>query len=332
MSLVGKDLKIFIGFVGYGHVGSNLRSAFRERGISVTYAKSNADNTYEAGHGYDIAFPPCETNRFLRIVKYLCFVCKAFLQHNVFIFMYGGSLLPYNLDLPLLKLFHKKTIMWFLGSDIITWEAYAPAARRAGFKYFATRDKGAGPQALRRKLKMVHRVERYVDHIVVPFASMAQLLQREYSYILIPMDFNNIEYRNIQNKRPVVVHAPTHEIYKGTPHVRKAIDQLRDEGYEFEFRLLEGVSNVVLRETLTCADIAVDQLFGPGAGGFALEGMAAGCAVLGGNFPAFSRCPQELPVVPTDPSNIYENLKILLNNPQLRKELGEKLFVKYINT
>jgi glycosyltransferase involved in cell wall biosynthesis len=46
--------------------------------------------------------------------------------------------------------------------------------------------------------------------------------------------------------------------------------------------------------------------------------------VLGGNIPEFAGYPRELPVMHTDPDNIYQNLKMLLETPELRRELGEK--------
>jgi len=57
---------------------------------------------------------------------------------------------------------------------------------------------------------------------------------------------------------------------------------------------------------------------------FATESMAAGCAVLSGNIAEFSGFPPELPVIHTDPDNVYQNLKMLLENSELRRELGEK--------
>jgi len=38
----------------------------------------------------------------------------------------------------------------------------------------------------------------------------------------------------------------------------------------------------------------------------------------------FSGFPRELPIIHTDPDNIYRNLKMLLENPELRRELGDK--------
>ena len=46
--------------------------------------------------------------------------------------------------------------------------------------------------------------------------------------------------------------------------------------------------------------------------------------MLGSSIPEFSGFSSELPTIHTDPDNIYQNLKMLLGNPELRREFGEK--------
>jgi len=332
--MVEKDLKVFIGPHVIGNIGSVLASALRERGIKVTHAINRITSIRaESGMEYDILLnlpgPDFRgLNKLRQIFKYLYYSLKFFLQHNTFIFMYGESLIPYNLDLPILKLFRKKTVMWFVGSDIRHYESLAAAAKKAGIKHYMSqerlrRQRKAGPKALKRKLRMIHRVEKYVDYILSGPA-YSQLLTRKYATIYAPQDICNIRYNNIPNSRPIVVHAPSNSEIKGTPYILEAIEQLKKEGYDFEFYLFKNTSNTEVREMLSKADIAIDQLFAFGAGMFALEAMAAGCAVLGGNVPEFSGFPPELPTIYTHPDNIYQNLKMLLENPELRRELGEK--------
>jgi len=320
--MLEKDLKVFIGPVEIANIGAILASALEERGIRVTVVRIGM-SPFSAGMKYDKVFDSQGLGKLQMILKYLYHLPKLFLQHDVFIFLFGTSLLPYNLDLPILKLFHKKAIMWFLGDDIRHYESLEVAANKAGIKHFVGADRGAGASALKKKLRMIRMVEKYADY-VISYPDISQLLTREYCTIFIPMDVCNIRYNNAPNLRPGVVHAPSDEKMKGTSYVLEAAERLKKEGYDFEFYLLRNTSNTEVRETLSEADIAVDQLFADAAGAFAIESMAAGCAVLGGNIPEFSRCPKELPVVHTDPDNVYQNLKMLLDNPELRRELGEK--------
>lgn len=317
-----KDLKIFIGPTSLVGVSLALTSALRERGIRVTHAITRI-SPFRPDMEYDILLNFQGLNKLQMIFKYLYYFLKFFLQHNTFIFISGSSLLPYYLDLPILKLFHKKTIMWFMGSDIRHYEALEAAAKKAGLKYYKSKDRGAGPKALKRKMRLIHMVERYVDYIV-SYPSFSQLLTRKYHTIFLPKDICNIRYNNIPNPRPIVVHAPSDDEYKGTSYVVKAVEQLKREGYDFEFCLFRNTSNIKVMETLSRADIAIDELFDTMPGGSAIESMASGCAVLDGNVPEFSFFPPELPIIHTDPDNIYQNLKLLLENPELRRELGEK--------
>lgn len=317
-----KNLRIFIGPSGIANIGAILASALEEKGIKVTVV-STGIRPFQAGMKYDKVLDFEGLNKLQKIFKYLYYFLKFFFRHNAFIFLSNATLLPYKLDLPILKLFHKKTIVWFVGSDIRHYESFEAAAKRAGIKFYKAKDQGAGPKALKRKLRMIHTVEKYVDYIVTG-PSIAQLLTREYVRFYVPLDIDSIRYNNIANPKPIVVHSPTSDEYKGTSYILEAVERLKKEGYGFELRLFRNKSNNEVRNTLSRADIAVDQLFATGPGMFALESMAAGCVVLGGNIPEFADFPKELPIIHTDPDNIYQNLKLLLKNPELRRELGEK--------
>lgn len=317
-----KDLKIFIGPSEIANVGALLAHGLRERTVAVTCATGKI-RPYQTGMKYDVVRDDQGLNKWQCRFKTLYYFLKFLLQHNTFIFLFGNSLLPYNLDLPILRLFHKKTVMWFLGSDIRHYESLKAAAEKVGVKYYVSKDQGAGRKALKRKLRMICRVEKYVNYII-SYPAMSQLLSRKYYLLHIPIETSTISHNNTPNPRPVVVHAPSDDRMKGTTYILKAVEQLKEEGYNFEFHLFRNTSNVKVRETLSEADIVVDQLFSSAGGMFAVESMAAGCAVLGGNILKFSGYPPELPTVHTDPGNIYQNLKMLLENAELRRELGEK--------
>jgi glycosyltransferase involved in cell wall biosynthesis len=326
-------LKIFIGPTEISNMGAILADTFKKRGLKVT-AVSIGMGPFQEGMRYDKILAPDirHSNKFQKIFRYLycwlyCFV-RYFPTHNVFIFMFGDTLLPFNLDLPILKLFRKVTIMRFVGSDIRYYEAVQAAANEAGLNYDADKERlrkeeKEAAKILKRKKRMIHMVEKYATHIISGPA-FSQLLTRPYLRIAVPLDIANLKYNNRPNRRPIVVHAPSKAAVKGTAYVIEAVEQLKKERYDFEFRLLTDTSNIEVRRALSEADIAVDQLFAFGAGMLALEAMAAGCAVLGGNKPEFSGFPTELPVVHTDPATIYRNLKMLLDNPDLRLELGAK--------
>lgn len=360
-----KDVRIFIGPRMVGNWGTFLARAFREKGIKVTNVINIIPSNWAGVVEYDIlmysgsvnnlretsiagyqhlesslqhnAFISLIGRRFLPILKLLgqktiqqyvilkqsYYFIHFLLHHDTFIFLLGVSILPHNLDLPILKLFRKKTIMWFGGNDIFHYESTEAVVKEMGIKYKLGEELRESPHKIKQKKRMIRRVEKYVDYIISP-PSISQLLTREYYVIYAPIDVDNIRYNNIPNPRPIIVHAPRGN-RKGTSYILEAVEQLREEGYDFDLFLFNrGTHNTKVREVLSEADIVVDRLYSSQNGVFATEAMAAGCAILGGNIPQFSGKSQELPIVHTDPDNIYQNLKMLLDNPELRQELGEK--------
>lgn len=116
----------------------------------------------------------------------------------------------------------------------------------------------------------------------------------------------------------VVVHATTAPSIKGTPLVRAAVAQLRDEGYDFEYVELIGVPNAQVTEELGRAHIALNQFYGFSPAVFGVEALAAGCVVM---MSADEHVETDLPAgsndcwVVTKHHQVYVNLKQLLDDP-----------------
>jgi glycosyltransferase involved in cell wall biosynthesis len=130
-------------------------------------------------------------------------------------------------------------------------------------------------------------------------------------------------------KEVVVVHAPNHRTIKGTDQLEAAVDELRRDGLPVELKVLEGRTNEEVRETVITGDIVADQFYG-GYGLFALEGMAAGKPVLS-NLDMWwlpedvqrAKRADGCPIVDTDLDNLREDLRRLIEDPGLRREIGQ---------
>lgn len=115
-----------------------------------------------------------------------------------------------------------------------------------------------------------------------------------------------------------VVHATTAPVIKGTPLVRAAVAQLKDEGYEFEYRELIGVTNAEVKDALGRAHIVLNQFYGFSPTVFGAEALAAGCAVM---MSCDEHVESDLPEgsnecwVVTKHHQVYTNLKRLLDDP-----------------
>jgi len=126
-----------------------------------------------------------------------------------------------------------------------------------------------------------------------------------------------------------VYHTPNHKSIKGSEFLIEAVKQLKEEGLLVDLVLLEGVQNDRVRVLLhNDADILVEQLI-LGFALSALEGMATGLPVISNLeeenqtrvFRRFSYL-NECPILSSNPEKIKKDLKLLITNPALRKQLG----------
>lgn len=126
-----------------------------------------------------------------------------------------------------------------------------------------------------------------------------------------------------------VLHTPSSRGFKGTEFVLDAVEQLRAEGLQVELILLEGIPNEQVRHTMRSADILAEQFLATGYGTNGVEGLASGLPVLANlEHEAYTRVFRrfgflnECPIVSTTPETLADNLRALVTNPQLRRELG----------
>lgn len=133
------------------------------------------------------------------------------------------------------------------------------------------------------------------------------------------------------NAPVVVVHAPNHRGFKGSEFVIDAVERLRDEGLQIELRLLEKLQNDVVRQ-IFCneADILVEQLIATGHGFNAVEGMAAGLAVISNLEDTQYTLPfrrwsflNECPIASASPETVVDVLRQLVTRPDIRRQLSD---------
>jgi hypothetical protein len=128
-------------------------------------------------------------------------------------------------------------------------------------------------------------------------------------------------------RKLVVVHATTAPSIKGTPLVRAAVAQLREEGYDFEYVELIGVPNAEIKRQLARAHIVLNQFYGFSPAVFGAEGLAAGSVVM-------MSCDEfvetDLPAgsnegwVVTKHHEVHSNLKALLDDPSRLQPIARR--------
>jgi glycosyltransferase involved in cell wall biosynthesis len=307
-------LRVFLGPVHMAGLLCEYRQGLRSIGVD---AKVVIFDEHPFDYPADIEFK-FTGNKYIKFLKRTLnrFIQLPRLIHNfdVFHFVYGGSLLPYNLDVPILKLFGKKIVVTFVGSDIRV-------------RNIAEDEK----LNISKRKRRAQFWEKYADAII-SFPEYSQLLTRKYHIITLGYDleywkpFTSSKFKK-DNDKILIVHAPSHRGKKGTEYVIKVIESLIKEGYKVDFKLLEKLPNYEVREWVNISDIVVDQLIRGWHGAFAVESMALAKPTLcyiNEEWKKDVEYAKNLPLVNTTPDTIYDNLKLLIENPDLRRELGEK--------
>lgn len=136
---------------------------------------------------------------------------------------------------------------------------------------------------------------------------------------------DSVNYKKQLHSPLRIVHAPSHRYNKGTDLILPVIKKLKEK-WNFEFVLVEGVSQSQCREIKSGCDICIDQIGNRGGTGYgvsSLEMMAQG-------IPCISDFTQLLvdfmpmhPFYLADPLNLEKVLIGILENPQQLVARGE---------
>lgn len=238
------------------------------------------------------------------------------LSHDVFFFQWS-TLWPGPREFPALKAAGKRIVSIFVGSDVRHWTAYGQeygvALEKLDRCFLETR--------INSNLFTLRHAEFNSD-VVLSQPNQSGLALRPYAHLSLPIDLRGFWCHIPRNTIPIVVHAPTHKAGKGTDHIIRVLERLGREGVRFELRLLHKVPNTEVRGILQTADVVVDQLYLPMHGKLGVEAMASGCALATCNRQDLDAFPPDRPICHVDEQNLYEPLKELLTNAELRTRLA----------
>lgn len=300
---------MYIGPHEIGNVNAMYAKAARECGIETT-STINTEHTIRRGN---VQYDKClHLERHGKIARYVIASMHLIrnLRHDAYIFIYNESIMPRNADLPILKILNKKIIMVFVGCDIRT-PTKDPRCLLAKCPYI---EKCLSPA----KKKHTKKLEGFATATLAQ-PRYAHVLTRPYGIFWPPIDPKEIEFKIPKNNPPAITHAATMSQIKGTKHIISATDNL-SKSYDLRFTYFNGKApRSHVRRTLTNTDISIDQLLSTGHGIYAIESMAAGCAVIGsaGRYEAkvLQRTP-DLPMIPATPETVEERIKDLLEHPE----------------
>ncbi len=251
------------------------------------------------------------------------FLAEAIKQYDVFHFHFGETFLRDRSDLELLKKHGKKLVVQHRGSDV------RMLSIAQSFNNPYVRVKGGRRRQEAQIVKKIKELSAYIDHAIVADHELLPYIENHYKQVHILRQFITLDrfkpsYPSIQSTRPLIVHAPTNLHLKGTEFVLEAIRKLRSNGQEFDFKLIEGMTQEEAIRFFRKADIIIDQLLQGSFGVISLEAMALGkpvvCYI---RDQLLNKYPSGLPIVNANTNSCYEVLRQLIQKPYRRNVLGK---------
>jgi glycosyltransferase involved in cell wall biosynthesis len=235
---------------------------------------------------------------------------------------YGGTMIKSALDAAIFKMAGKPMIISWAGGD-------ARIIKKAREKnpYFYRENNPEWDKKVACRLEIISKSVRFV----VTDCEMAEYSRPYFEKVFIleqPIDLSEVFFAipDEKNSKPKILHIPTSREVKGTRSIREAIEKLRRENLSFEYvELKPDFTQKQMRRIIGQYDIYVDDLRCGSYGITAVEGMASGKPTV-----TFIRddlaeiYPKDLPLVNANPDTVYGELKMLIRDAGLRREIGAK--------
>lgn len=145
----------------------------------------------------------------------------------------------------------------------------------------------------------------------------------EWLPLTVPLDvWTAAEQPLTQQRKPVVLHAPSNNRLKGSAAVDTVARALSAKGC-IEYHRLENVPVAEMPRALASADIVLDQFALGDYGVLACQAMAAGRVVVGHVRPAVrARLPEDPPIMEATPDTLEEVLTALLECPDTSRAVA----------
>lgn len=276
-----KKYRIFLGAEEIAGMMERLNYGFRQNGISSDFycmfnfffkdiEKSNNNSHIFRRFRKHVEKRGASSNKIIReyyeilkTIDILLLLIVSICKYNVFIYIYGHGLFLYSRHLKkyqeaeyrILKFFHKKMYMFLCGSDsrppycgVDTYDGDIEQI------YVATKEKAAN----------IRMIEKYMTLIDNPASSQFHTKPYVISQAIgIPIDYKERvrEDSSQQNEHIVILHAPSNKAYKGTDIIRKIIEEIKFEGYDFEYVEIVRMKHEKVLEQLKRASLVVDELY-----------------------------------------------------------------------
>lgn len=210
-----------------------------------------------------------------------------------------------------------KIIGYFLGSEVRIYDLFC--------KQFDVEHNLLGTSYLDEsfidKAKKLHYFEKFA-HCIYTGPDVMALAKHPYLHLQLPFDTEKFTFNPEQRNIPRILHCPSNTDLKGTSIVLKIIDELKNDGLQFQFQYLKNMPHSELIKCLSESDILIDELFCHGPGLLSFEAMASGCVVLTRYYEE-SPSSFQPPIISVTKYNLKSKLKEVIEDIDLRKKLAQ---------
>jgi len=266
------------------------------------------------------------------------FFAIHFHKYDVFYFGFGASLLRWNIDLPILRMFNKKIIANFSHGSDMTPSYLNGALMDADMTMPSTRKLVKSTFAMRKRIR---RFERNADVIIGSPLSSSFLSHKPYVDIIRlgrtcqAQNQTSIDHLGISEIQPEFgvieakgtsetlhfMHIPSHSPGKGTSVIREAMNKIVVEYPFVKYTELSGLSNKEVLSNLADADLLIDQVYSDlPLSGIGMEAFVMGVPVLlcgYGLSGLKSKYSSNIfpPTIISHPHELAERLRMLIEHP-----------------
>jgi len=325
-----RSKRIFVGFASAGAAGIwSFTRVLKKKGYKIDFYGVGQS---KFGMSVDVALE-CLSNRFLFALQKMLLFFKILFKYDIWHLNCMEAFFFYPLNLLILKLFGKRIVLTFRGSDVRTHLDFLPDSISQKSKdwpvyYQKMQKQNQSFAGFRRRIRMKIFIG-FADKVALTGPFLASSVSHYDKIIPYARDLQSIfELKTTTHKNKIVIlHAPTVPEVKGSVYIEKTLRRICRKYPQVEFQMPMNLKNEDLLKQMADADIIIDQLLVGWYGGQAVEAMALGKPVLSYIHEPYLNLVDFASEIPIINSNIWmleKNLEILIENQKLREKLGKE--------
>ncbi len=316
--------RVFIGVSNVAGVSSRLKKGFDEIGVESNFYSFDK---HVFGYKSDKIITYSK-NSLIRKFQKVFLLAKLILKYKYFIYVHTQSILPGFRDVKLFRFFGKKTMMVFTGCDVRIPEKVEKYKWNTCVNCSIEYQEFVGCN-IPRKLKMTIEIEKLFDLISCPMEAGGALTRPFYpGYFPVDLTrFPKEQFENYQYHTPIrILHAPTHETYKGSKYIYSAIEKLKAKyDGQFTFKVIKNLDINDFYEEIGNSDLVIDQMLLGSYGFVSIEAMAMYKPVITYmREDIWDRVKSDCPIINANADSLYEVLENIILDPEQLKDISIK--------